>query len=75
VTRGELLPRSDAEGGTTVRLELLQPAEGGAPSAAQLVEGFPGCTVALEDMFDVAHEFKTVRRRRRRVCARCKRGR
>ena len=73
---GELVARAEAEGGICVRLSL--PVGGAAPAAsdgaaveeeapAPLVEGFPGCAATLEDMFDVAQEFMTVRGASRRL--------
>lgn len=67
---GELVARGEAEGGICVRLTL--PIGDAAPAAdaddaeeeheaSPLVEGFPGCAATLEDMFDVAQEFMTVR--------------
>lgn len=66
---GELVARGEAEGGICVRLTL--PIGDTAPAAdddadeeqevSPLVEGFPGCAATLEDMFDVAQEFMTVR--------------
>ncbi len=63
---GELLPRAEADGGVGVKLSLpLAPgSEGSAGDGAPVaIEAFPGCAITLEDLFDVAHEFATVRDR------------
>jgi len=67
VSCGELVARSEAEGGISVRLRLplsgsdAAPADAEPAEPAELVEGFPGCAATLEDMFDVAQEFMTAR--------------
>jgi hypothetical protein len=63
VANGELLPRSEADGGVGVKLALpLAPSvDGGAGDTPVILEAFPGCAGTLEDLFDVAHDFATVR--------------
>ncbi len=59
VSRGELLPRSDQDGGAGVTL-LFPPAGDGA-AAVLNVKGFPGYAATTENVFDVAQEFMTAR--------------
>ena len=66
---GQLLPRPDADGGVSVRFALPDPTAGddgdpGAAVASSVLEGFPGCAVTIEDMFDVAQDFITARPQR-----------
>jgi hypothetical protein len=56
---GELLSRSDADGGVSVRFALPDPDADSADAATSVLEAFPGCTVTIEDMFDVAQDFIT----------------
>ena len=58
VSCGALQPRGAADGGPNMLVTLSPEAEEAGAPPTQL-EGFPGCAVTIEDMFEVAQDFMT----------------